>query len=57
MISILRNLKYLWGSFKFYEEKKLLGRWGYTKNIQELDRKIYLANHDNCASQRCCFLL
>ena len=30
------------------EDKIILGRWGYTKNIEELDKKIYLANHDNC---------
>tara|TARA_B100000085_G_C18118242_1_gene340086 strand:+ start:305 stop:484 length:180 start_codon:yes stop_codon:yes gene_type:complete len=30
------------------EEKIILGRWGYTKNIEELDKKIYLANHDHC---------
>tara|TARA_B100000683_G_C11971467_1_gene341635 strand:- start:70 stop:249 length:180 start_codon:yes stop_codon:yes gene_type:complete len=36
--------------FQIYkvEDKIILGRWGYTKNIEELDKKIYLSNHDNC---------
>ncbi len=30
------------------QEKIILGRWNYIKSIPELDRKIYLANHDHC---------
>lgn len=28
--------------------KPILGRWNHTKNLDELNRKIYLANYDNC---------
>ena len=29
------------------EEKRILGRWNYSKDL-ELNKKIYLANHDHC---------
>ena len=28
--------------------KPILGRWNHTNNLYELNRKIYLANHDHC---------
>ena len=28
--------------------KPILGRWNHTKNIEELNRKVYLANYDHC---------
>ena len=30
------------------QDKLILGRWNYTKNSCELERKIYLANYDHC---------
>ena len=30
------------------EKKLLLGRWNKPNNINELERKVYLANYDNC---------
>lgn len=30
------------------EDKKILGRWNYTKNFKELEKKVYYANHDHC---------
>mgnify|MGYP003388062778 CR=1 FL=1 len=32
----------------FKKNKLLLGRWNYPLNKKVLDRKIYLANYDNC---------
>ena len=29
--------------------KPILGRWNHTKNLDELNRKVYLANYDNCS--------
>lgn len=41
MFNLFRNI------FKF-QDKLILGRWNYTKSSSELERKIYLANHDHC---------
>ena len=30
------------------EQPKLLGRWNMTYGNKHLERKVYLANHDNC---------
>lgn len=45
--NIIKNI------YKIINNKKtndtiLLGRWGYTNNINQLNKKIYLANYDNC---------
>lgn len=29
------------------EKKIILGRWGYPSSDKNLEKKIYLANHDN----------
>tara|TARA_B110000858_G_C17752287_1_gene450293 strand:- start:551 stop:736 length:186 start_codon:yes stop_codon:yes gene_type:complete len=29
-------------------EKLVLGRWAITYNKTQIDRKVYLANYDNC---------
>lgn len=34
--------------FKKSGKKLILGRWGYPENDKILEKKIYLANHDNC---------
>jgi len=58
MFYIMRNINIIKNYLKkpVVEEKIILGRWGYTKNIQELNKKIYLANRDNCAAQRCGYI-
>tara|TARA_Y100001958_G_scaffold149651_1_gene132509 strand:- start:1383 stop:1529 length:147 start_codon:yes stop_codon:yes gene_type:complete len=30
------------------EKKILLGRWNKPNNLNELERKVYLANYDHC---------
>ena len=30
------------------QDKLILGRWNYTKNFKELEKKVYYANHDHC---------
>jgi hypothetical protein len=30
------------------EKKNTLGRWNKPNNINELERKVYLANYDHC---------
>tara|TARA_B100001093_G_C25910540_1_gene628374 strand:- start:242 stop:427 length:186 start_codon:yes stop_codon:yes gene_type:complete len=32
----------------FKNDKILLGRWNTKHKKEQIDRKIYLANHDNC---------
>ncbi len=32
----------------FKKENIILGRWGYVTCPKELNRKVYLANHDHC---------
>ena len=34
--------------FKKNNPKLILGRWNHTKDLDELNRKIYLANYDHC---------
>tara|TARA_Y100001958_G_C21237673_1_gene564518 strand:+ start:182 stop:361 length:180 start_codon:yes stop_codon:yes gene_type:complete len=49
MIRFLNNIcvfKVFLKNFK--EDKIILGRWNYTKNFKELEKKIYYANHDHC---------
>ena len=50
MFYIVRNLNIIKNYLKtpLVEEKIILGRWGYTKNFEQLDKKVYLANHDHC---------
>ena len=50
MIHIVRNMNIIKNYLKKYsvEEKVILGRWEYTKNSEQLDKKVYLANHDHC---------
>ena len=45
MLNIFRKIRWF-TSIK--EPKKILGRWNYIKNPKELERKVYLANHDHC---------
>jgi hypothetical protein len=33
---------------KYSDNKPILGRWNITKSEKHLNKKIYLANHDNC---------
>ena len=50
ILSNKRNMLSLIRRFRFNpirEEKRILGRWNYSKDL-ELDKKIYLANHDHC---------
>lgn len=30
------------------EDKKILGRWSSPRDFRELEKKVYLANHDHC---------
>jgi hypothetical protein len=30
------------------EDKVQLGRWNISYDLKELERKVYLANHDHC---------
>ena len=46
MLSLFKNFRYYVRFSK--SDKKLLGRWNYVQNNKQLERKIYLANHDNC---------
>tara|TARA_B100000900_G_scaffold412520_1_gene434495 strand:- start:5188 stop:5388 length:201 start_codon:yes stop_codon:yes gene_type:complete len=50
MFYIVRNINTIKNYLKIskVEDKIILGRWGYTKNIEELNKKVYLANHDHC---------
>ena len=48
MFKFKTNLKILKRVFNFKEDKLILGRWNYTKNFEELEKKVYLANHDHC---------
>lgn len=43
MLSLIRRFRFN----PIREEKRILGRWNYSKDL-ELDKKIYLANHDHC---------
>lgn len=43
------NLIHIFRFNPIREEKRILGRWNYIKDL-ELDKKEYLANHDHCAS-------
>jgi hypothetical protein len=46
MITLFKNFRYYLRISK--SDKKVLGRWNYVENGKQLERKIYLANHDNC---------
>ena len=48
MFKFKTNLKILKRVFNFKGDKLILGRWNYTKNFEELEKKVYLANHDHC---------
>jgi hypothetical protein len=58
MFYILRNINIIKNYLKkpLVEEKIILGRWGYTKNLEQLDTKVYLANRDHCGAQRCGYI-
>ena len=49
MIRFINNLNVFKKMFlNCKEDKKILGRWNYTKNFKELEKKVYYANHDHC---------
>ena len=45
----IRNMNFI-KIYSFFpkEEKKLLGRWSSPRDFKELEKKVYLANHDHC---------
>ena len=46
MITLFKNFRYY--VIISNSDKKLLGRWNRVGNSKQLERKIYLADHDNC---------
>jgi hypothetical protein len=47
-MSYFRNIIFLFKKYKFTEHKPVLGRWNINNSEKHLNKKIYLANHDNC---------
>lgn len=37
--------------FKFFNQKKLIGRWNVNDSIKKINKKIDLSNEDHCG---CC---
>jgi len=50
MIYFIRNINIFKKLFRNQKQDKIiLGRWNYTKNLKELENKIYYANYDHCS--------